>query len=127
MTAGQGTRKVRSDKKREVKPTISIQLKDAIYIISYVTSTPVKDVAERICTDGLASKKVISSLSPRFRRTVRLANTLYMGDIKRPTLRRNNIAEKTDRISLRLLAPDYDNLSTLAFALTLHPHEPVRF
>ena len=121
MKTGQGTRKVRSDKRREVKPTLSLHLKDAVYIISYVTDTPVKDVAERICTDGLTSKKVIGSLSPRFRRTVRLANTMYMGDLELPTLRRNTLAEKTGRLSLRFLGPDYDDLNTLAYALDCTP------
>lgn len=114
-------RKKRSDSKREIKPTISLHLKDAIFTISYVTSTPVKTVAERICIDGLASSKVMSSLSPRFRRTVRLRNTMYIGDLDRTSLRRNSSAEKTDRISLRFFSDTYDDMTTLSYALDVTP------
>ncbi|AIE58946.1 hypothetical protein [Bacillus methanolicus] len=81
-------RRTRSDKKRDVKPTITIQLKECIYRISYITNTPVKDVAETICEAGLVSRKVMDYLSQHFRRPVRLKNTLYMGDLDRPSLRK---------------------------------------
>lgn len=121
MTVGQRTRKVRSDKKREVKPTVSVHLKDAIYIISYVTSTPVKDVAEAICAHGMSRRKVLDYLAQHFRRDIRIGSTLYMGDLSRPSLRRHSVAEKTDRLSLRLKAPEYDKLALLAFALDVTP------
>lgn len=121
MTVGQATRKQRSDKKREVKPTISVHLKDAIYIISYVTSTPVKDVAESVCTHGMTRRKVLDYLAQNFRRDIRIDNTLYMGDLSRPSLRRHWAAEKTDRLSIRFKAPDYDRLALLAFAMDVTP------
>ena len=68
-------RKVRSDKKRDVKPTISSNLKHCIYRLSYITSTPVKDVAETLCEKGLRSRKVMDYLSTYFRRDLKFANT----------------------------------------------------
>ncbi|MDA6082696.1 hypothetical protein OSJ97_24410, partial [Escherichia coli] len=59
-------RKTRSDKKRDVKPTISIDLKNCIYRLSYITNTPVKDVIETICEKGLQSRKVMEYLSEYF-------------------------------------------------------------
>lgn len=121
MTVGERTRKVRSDKKRDVKPTISIHLKDTIYRISYITNTPVKDVAESLCIHGMASKKVMDVLSLNLRRSIRLGNTMYMGELSRPSLQRRGPAGECDRISFRLKQADYENLSTLAFGLAVTP------
>ena len=114
-------RKVRSDKKREVKPTIHIELKDTIYRISYVVDTPVKDIVETICLFGLDSRKVITHLSENFKRNVRFHNTLFMGDLDRPSVQRFKPGTRTERLSTRLKQPDYENLVTLAFALDVTP------
>ena len=114
-------RKVRSDKKREVKPTIHIELKDTIYRVSYVVDTPVKDIAETICLFGLNSRKVITHLSENFKRNVRFHNTLFMGDLDKPSVQRLKPGTRTERISTRLKQPDYENLVTLAFALDVTP------
>ncbi|WP_186672968.1 hypothetical protein [Sporosarcina sp. BP05] len=121
MQAEKGTRKVRSDKKREVQPTISIELKEAIYRLSYITNTPVKDVAERICEDGILSRKVIEGLSQYFRRSVRLKNTMYMGDLERPTIQRKFPAGHTERIGIRFKQHTFENISALAYALDCTP------
>lgn len=114
-------RKVRSDKKREVKPTIHIELKDTIYRISYVVDTPVKDIVETICLFGLDSRNVITHLSENFKRNVRFHNTLFMGDLEKPSVQRLKPGTRTERISTRLKQPDYENLVTLAFALDVTP------
>ncbi len=114
-------RKVRTDKKRDVKPTIPIELKDTIYRISYVVETPVKDIVETICQFGLDSRKVITVLSENFKRNVRFHNTLFMGDLDKPSVQRLKPGTKTERISTRLKQRDYENLVTLAFALDVTP------
>ncbi|UNT55361.1 hypothetical protein [Lysinibacillus capsici] len=114
-------RKVRTDKKRDVKPTIPIELKDTIYRISYVVDTPVKDIVETICKFGLDSRKVITVLSVNFKRNVRFHNTLFMGDLEKPSVQRLKPGTRTERISTRLKQPDYENLVTLAFALDVTP------
>lgn len=121
MTIGKGTRKIRSDKKVDCQPTISIELKDVIYRISYVIDTPVKDICEAICIDGMRSRKVLSELSQHFRRTVRLGNTMYMGDINRPSSQRLYPVGKRERIGIRFMAHDFENISSLAFALGVTP------
>ncbi|WP_318241686.1 hypothetical protein [Sporosarcina quadrami] len=118
---GESNRKVRSDKKKEVKPTISIQLKDTIYRISYITNSPVKDVAESLCIHGMASKKVLDVLSWNLRRTIRLDNTMYIGDIARSSLQRMGPVGECERISVRFKQIDFENLSTLAFGLSVTP------
>lgn len=121
MQTGERTRKVRSDKKRQIKPTLSIHLREAIYRISYITVTPVKDVGERICEDGLVSRKVIENLSQHFRRPVRLGNTLYMGDLERPSLSRKAPKGQSDRISIAFKQHTYENITALAYALDVTP------
>lgn len=126
MSAGQGgNRRQRSDKKRQCAPTISVLLKDTIHRLSYITDTPVKDVAEAICISGLTSKKVIEYLALNFRRELRLGQTVYMGDISLPSLQRKIAAGKTERISIRFHAHDYENVCALAYSLDVAPTRAV--
>jgi len=114
-------RKVRSDKKRDVKPTISIELKDCIYRLSYITKIPVKDIVETLCTKGLQSRKVIDHLSHYFRRDYEFKSTLYMGEYERESLQGKFQSGKNERITTRFPQDTYQNISTLAFALDVTP------
>ncbi|KON83556.1 hypothetical protein AF332_27825 [Sporosarcina globispora] len=113
-------RKVRSDKKRDVKPSLSIKLKECIHRLSYITNTPVKDVAEKICESGVTSNKVMDHLSQFFRRDIRLNNTMYLGDLERESLQRRNKTVK-ERITIRFSQSTYDDLCSLAYALDVTP------
>ncbi|KOS66298.1 hypothetical protein AEA09_18980 [Lysinibacillus contaminans] len=114
-------RKVRSDKKRDVSPTIQLELKDTIYRISYVIDTPVKDIVESICLFGMHSRNVITVLSKHFRRNVKFQNTLFMGHLDNPSVQRLKKGVKTERIGTRFKQSDYETLVTLAFALDVTP------
>jgi hypothetical protein len=114
-------RKVRSDKKRDVKPTISSNLKHCIYRLSYITSTPVKDVAETLCEKGLRSRKVMDYLSTYFRRDLKFSNTIYIGDFERESLQRKVQAGKNERITIRFTQLSYEHISSLARALDVTP------
>lgn len=94
-------RKKRSDAKRDVKPTISVDLKDCIYRLAYITNTPVKDVAEIICIKGLQSRSVIEHLSQHFRREFQFMSTLYLGDLSRESLQKKSQTGKNERITIR--------------------------
>ena len=114
-------RKVRSDKKRDVSPTIQLELKDTIYRISYVINTPVKDIVESICIFGMNSRNVITILSKYFKRNVKFQNTLFMGHLDNPSIKRFEKGVKTERIGTRFKQHDYETLVTLAFALDVTP------
>ncbi|MFS1519662.1 hypothetical protein V1503_24865 [Bacillus sp. SCS-151] len=114
-------RKVRSDKKREIKPTIPVSLKDCIYRISYITDQPVKDIAEQICRSGVVSIKVMDHLSEKFRRNLHLKATYYIGDMSRPSLRRRSTKEQKSRITIKFHQTDYENIKKLAYALDITP------
>lgn len=114
-------RKVRSDKKRDVKPTISIELKNCIYRLSYITNTPVKDVAETICEKGLKARKVIDYLSLYFRRDYQFVNTFYIGDLSRESLQRKYQSGRNERITIRFNQTTYEEINSLAAALDVTP------
>lgn len=122
---GESLRKQRSDKKIDCKPTISIGLKECIYRISYITYTPVKDVAEKICLTGLRSKKVLDILSNHFRRDFRVNNTYYIGDFQRESLQKQKINAPTERISIRFTQQDFEIIRALAYALDVTPSKAV--
>ncbi|KGX85218.1 hypothetical protein [Pontibacillus litoralis] len=117
-------RKVRSDKKRDVKPTIAVELKDCIYRLSYITNTPVKDVAEVICEKGIKSRKVIDYLSSFFRRDynyMSTVSTVYIGDPSLESLQGKYQSGKNERITIRFSQVTYDEIKCLAAALDVTP------
>ena len=69
-----GQRKIRADKKRAVKPLISLDVKDAVHRISHITHTPIKDVCEFLIVDAAKDREIINDLSKFFRRNIRIDN-----------------------------------------------------
>lgn len=120
MTIQKG-RKVRSDKKREVKPTLKTDLKECLYRLSYITNTPVKELAERMCMKGITSQSVLSYLSNSFRRTVRVGSTLYMGNLDRPSLQVKSKSTLTSKITIKFSQSTYDAICVIAYALDVTP------
>lgn len=119
MREGVRKRKVRSDKKRDVKPTVHISLYECISRLSYITMTPMKDVAEYLCVRGLNSRKVIEVLSKQFRRNYFFKNTLFIG---KPDRISNRVMRRTGmkkRLSIRITQETHDRISELAFALDM--------
>jgi hypothetical protein len=110
-------RKVRSDKKRDIKPTISVELKNCISSLSYITNTPVKDVGETLCEKGMQSRKVMEYLSQYFRRDLRFSNTIFIGNLERESLQNKYQSGKNERITIRFSQTAYENISNLAQAL----------
>lgn len=116
----EGQRKQRSDKKRDVKPTVKVELKDAIYRLSFITQTHVKDVAEQMVVYTLKDASTIDALSRSFRRDIRINNTLYRGHIDNLRIPRRETGV-CERLTLRLMRHDYESLSVIAYALDVNP------
>lgn len=110
-------RKGRSDKKRDIKPTVSIELKDCIYRLSFITDTPIKDVIEEILIAGSGRLKIISYLSKYFLRDIKISNTLYLGDNNRVPVQKRTYTGNTERISTRVTQEMHDGLAALAFSM----------
>src|SRR5699024_12776141 len=117
MKTEEKKRKTRSDKKKDIKPTVSINLKETISLISYITTTPVKDVSEHICSIGLYSKQVMDLLSEYFRRDLVFGNTCYVGNLERTSLQRKKIYDLETRITIRFTEEIADKINSLAYAL----------
>ena len=122
MTVGE--RKQRNDKKREVQPSIGIELKDMIYRSSYITHTPVKDICEFMCVYVMHNEQAINALSSHFRRDIRLNNTLYRGSLDNERIVKRT-KEYKERITIRFKQMDYDMISILSYALDCSPSRVV--
>lgn len=109
------SRKVRNDKKRDVKPTVPTSLKLTVARLSFITSTPIKDICEYLCMEGFSKRSVIECIAKEFRRDVRIHNTLYLGNAE--TKRSPKSSEEKDRIAIRFHSDMHDKLSVLAYAL----------
>ena len=116
-----GERKVRSDKKRDVKPLIPMHLKKIIYRLSEICDLPVKDLAVFICAEGIQSKRVMDYLLPNFRRDVRLANIIYFGSLDNPSLRPRTDKSYHERITIKFETMDYEDIALLSHALDVTP------
>ncbi|PEB42254.1 hypothetical protein [Bacillus pseudomycoides] len=121
METKEKRRKVRSDKKREIKPSVPLNLYECVSQISYVLEKPMKQVAEELCKEGLCSEKVIDKLSIYFTRDYwKDQYTLIRGFSGN---QRYNIYDGVDkrRVSIRFEQSTYNRLSALSFALDLTP------
>ncbi|MES9681645.1 hypothetical protein ABWK22_01690 [Gottfriedia acidiceleris] len=110
-------RKIRSDKKKDVKPTVNLGLYDCVSRISFITNTPMKDVGEVFCTHGLYSEKVIEYLSKNFRRDYTFNSTIYRGNRELLTRRVKQRSDSTTRVTIRFTQEVADKLADLAYAL----------
>ncbi|MDM8365453.1 MULTISPECIES: hypothetical protein [Bacillus cereus group] len=121
MKVEEKKRRVRSDKKRDIKPTISMDLREVICRLSYITTTPIKDVGGFICVFGLDTKEVIDILANYFRRDLVVNSTCYVGDLERPSLQRVKLEGPTERITIRFKQGTYEKINALAYALDVTP------
>jgi antitoxin component of RelBE/YafQ-DinJ toxin-antitoxin module len=114
-------RKVRSDKKRDVKPTVHASTYELVSRISYITNTPMKDVAEVFCYYGLYSLKVIELFELKFRRSYIFANSrfpkFFPGDDNQIGQRAIKEPGTRKRVTIRFDQEIHDKLAEFAYAL----------
>lgn len=111
-----GERVQHSGKKRDVKPTVKLDLKDALYRLSGITYTPVKDVCPSLCMLVINNRRSIEYLSKYFKRDLLFDNTIFRGHVTNPTIekRLNGLGE---RVTMRFTYSEYSKVALLAFAL----------
>lgn len=118
-------RKTRSDKKHEIKPTISFALYETISRLSYITMTPMKNVGEYLCEAGLNSREVLEVLQKQFRHSYYFTEggytTLFRGnpDIQKSRALKESGPKK--RLTLRFRQEVDEKIENLAFALGTTP------
>lgn len=113
-----GQRKIRSDAKKDIKPTLPIELKDAIYRLSYITNTPVMHVAEQLFLHSIGNVKINRSISKYFQREVRVNNTLYRGSLSNKAVTKQSRQGPSERIHFRVTTEAYEILAVFAYALS---------
>ncbi|UYB50148.1 hypothetical protein OCI51_26430 (plasmid) [Lysinibacillus capsici] len=111
-----GVRGQRSDKKRDVKPTLKLDLKDAIYRLSNITYTPVKDVCPSLCMFVIKDRKTIEHLSQFFKRDLLFDNTMFRGHVTNKTISKR-INVPGERVTIRFSQSEYSAIALVAFAL----------
>ena len=109
-------RKQRSDKKRDVKPCLTLGLKRSFSRLSYITEKYEKDLAEDMILYAINDSNIVSQFSPHFKHDVIINNTVYIGRLENSQIAKRD-KEDTDRISTRLKAEDYEAVRALAFGL----------
>ncbi len=115
LQAGERKRKVRSDKKKDIKPIVNLELKDSIYRLAYIVKTPVKDVCVDLIENALfGNEKVLLELSKYFRRSIKIKNTIFRGDLKNEKLYSVAFGEK-GRVSFRVNQEEYEFISALSY------------
>lgn len=113
-------KKERSDKKRQVKPLIPIDTKEAIHRLSHITSTPIKDVCEFLICHVIRDKKTIDVLATYFRRSVMIDQTFCNGNINVKHIGKR-LNEPGELVSITFKKLDYELISALAYALDCTP------
>lgn len=115
-------RKVRSDKKRDIKPTVPVHVSDCVSDIAYITNRPVKDIVEFVCIEGVRSTKVVEYLSQYFKRDYWHNNTMFKGNgasgHSRYIIRKRN---SSVRVSTRFTNDFYNSIERLADASGFTP------
>jgi hypothetical protein len=115
-------RKVRCDKKKDVKPTVPINLFNCVSDLSSILDKPIKDIVEHICIEGIDSKIVIEQLSHHFKRDYDFRTTVFFGNKDLNNLRYIIGREKNKRrISTRFTMEFYERVFALSNALDLTP------
>jgi hypothetical protein len=109
-------RKVRSDKKRDIKPTISDALNECVHNLSYILNQPIKDIGEKIIMAAIDSRECIEGLSIYFKRDYRHGNTIFRGNLDAEVIQKRNIIQK-ERLHLRFKASDHERISALAYSM----------
>lgn len=97
-----------------------MELKDAIYRLSYITKTSVKDVVEQMILHSINSRKIVDDLSKYFRRQIHMNDTIFRGNIEMPRIAKREEGER-EQVTTRLKQRDYEIVSALAYALDVSP------
>lgn len=120
MGERRGDRKVRSDKKVDVKPTVSDRTKRQLYKFSELCELSVKDVSEQLIENACTSPLILDDIHHWFRRDYFCPPAIHVGKLERPRLKLL-FNEETGKVNTRFPQPTYDQLCKLAYSLDLPP------
>ncbi|MDX1769904.1 MAG: hypothetical protein R3328_00115 [Planococcaceae bacterium] len=113
----ESTRKVRSDKKKDVQPVVSGELKKQLFRFAFLCREPMKDAGERLCAIGSTSPIIMDEINCYFRRNIRIDNHQYIGYLDRPRLQ--ILQSKPEKITIKFPQESFEKLLNVSFALDL--------
>lgn len=117
---GSKVRKIRSDKKRDVKPTVSSYVKDSLYYYAYLVGLPVKDAAFLLIKQGLKSEIILLQFQKNMMNDYHMPYRIIVGNRKgRPV--KVNYTGPTGKVTIKFTQEVYEELRKLAFAMGLPP------
>ena len=108
-------RKIRSDKKKQIRPSLNLEIYESIYRLSTITRRPVKDICEILILHGLKSDEILVSLSQYLKRNIQVKNSIYRGHIDNEPLYDVYTDARRNRVSFTLQMETYDLLYTMAY------------
>jgi hypothetical protein len=115
-------RKVRSDKKIDVKPIVSIEIYNLVHDLHYVTGLPLKDICEYFCVQGYISKEVIEHIFCSYLKyDIWIGGTLHYGDSSRSHSRYLKVEGKKKKVSIRFSQDFYQSLHKTSYCMALTP------
>ncbi|MGG0656426.1 hypothetical protein [Rummeliibacillus pycnus] len=114
-------RATRIDKKRDVKPTVHTDFKNAVYRLADISDISVMDLIEEMTIHALRSKRILEDLSPHFVRSVRFKNILYPGHGNAEHVGHSSTGVNYVRMKTRLTADTFEDLNDIAIALDIRP------
>lgn len=120
MKVGERKRKIRSDKKVDVKPTLPEDVKTIIYLLADCLNDYVKNIAEDLCVGALSNSSIIGELQQWLRRDYLFNTTLVLGEESRPRPKVIR-GDYKGKITIKFKQKDYDRISELAHALDITP------
>lgn len=115
-----GERKTRSDKKKDVKPLIKSEVKEAIVRLSHITFMPIKDVCEFLTVYAANERNTLDRLTKFIKRSVRLDNTLYNGDSDAIPITKR-FSDSREKVTIKFKRDDFERISALAYAMDCTP------
>lgn len=110
-------RATRSDKKKDIRPTVPYSLYDCISRLSYVVDTPMKDIGVTLCKKALYTTQTMEKVSTYFKRDYwATSSKLYLGDLDSHIFKFEKGLKKR-RLTMRFKQKDYEQIARLAYSL----------
>lgn len=106
----------------DVKPTVSIELKQTLVTFAYLVNAPVNHTGAMLCAQCSVSRVVIDSLVKHFRRNYRYSGTLVLGYLSRKGIKivaGRGSGTDTDKVTLKLKREEFEQIKALAYGLDI--------
>lgn len=113
-------RKIRSDKKREVKPTVSVYIRNNICSLANIVGSSAGDAGLAIISKGFHNDDVMRQFQPLMISNFNIDNRIYVGNRENGPVK-INYRGSTAKLSIKFPMDIYEDLRRLAYSIDLTP------